>query len=254
MNEPKYPKFENKKKENDNYHFFEEGIFPEKKQKNKSSQKKIQRPNFSLPNEINKKKLPNTQNDDELVPFFAKDYPSSSESKEDICLINSPIPSNTVSYSGGEAEEVEVIEEENEEQSQIKKKINNDKIKNNNINNKNDESGNSIDFYSDLEEEQDRPSKMMSREEVIERIKIQKEKMREEKRKKEEEEKRKKEEEEKRKKEEIEKMKKIQEEKTKKMIEEKKRKEKEEQERKRKELEKRKKEEERKKKEIERQK
>ena len=111
MKDPNYIKFEDNQFQSKKYNFFDEGLFPEradeKKYKNKSSQKKQQKLPLSLPNEINKKKAPNTQNDN-YIPFFAKDYPSSSESKEDICFINSPMPSN----SAGEAEEVEGAEEE----------------------------------------------------------------------------------------------------------------------------------------------
>ena len=125
MKEPRISKFKDNKNQNQDYKFFEEGILPEKKDekklKNKSSQKKNQRPTFSLPNEIDKKLVPNTQKDDDIYPFFAKDYPSSSESKEEICFINSPIPSNTYTYSGGEAEEVEGIEEEDNEDKKVLK-------------------------------------------------------------------------------------------------------------------------------------
>ena len=189
MKEPKYSKFKDNRNQNKNYNFFQEGLFPEKKDekkiKNKSSQKNNQRPIFSLPQQIDRKSIPNTQKEDDILPFFAKDYPSSSESKEDICFINSPLPSKSYTYSGGEAEEIEGIEEEDNED---KSNITNDK-NNNNINNKADNNNNnnvnndkleiSVDYNSELEEELERPSKMMSREEMIERIKIQEEKKKE---------------------------------------------------------------------------
>ena len=179
MKEPKYSKFEDNRNQNKKYNFFQEGLFPEKKDeqklKNKSSQKKNQRPLFSLPQQIDRKSIPNTQKEDDILPFFAKDYPSSSESKEDICFINSPLPSKSYTYSGGEAEEIEGIEEEdNEDRSNIinekKKNVNNKD--NNDNNNANDDLEISVDYNSELEEELERPSKMMSREEMIERIKI----------------------------------------------------------------------------------
>ena len=210
MKEPKYSKFKDNRNQNKNYNFFQEALFPEKKDeqklKNKSSQKKNQHPLFSLPQQIDRKSIPNTQKEDDILPFFAKDYPSSSESKEDICFINSPLPSNTYTYSGGEAEEIEGIEEEdNEDKSNItneKEKKNNKPNNSNNNNNNlnNDEKEKSVDYNSELEEDQDIHSKMMSREEMIERLKIQEEKKREEKRKKEEEERIKREEEKRKKK------------------------------------------------------
>ena len=180
MKEPKYIKYEDNQKASKRYNFFEEGLFPEKEEdkkiKNKSSQKKKQKPPFSMPADIDNKKVPNTQNDD-LLPFFAKNYPSSSESKEEICFINSPTPSKSI--TGDEAEEVEGIEEEDGEDKSNEKYIdvNNEQI------------GQSIDYNSEIEAEQERPYKMMSREEVLERFKRQEEKKREEKRRKEEEEK-----------------------------------------------------------------
>jgi len=210
MKDPNYIKFEDNQFQSKKYNFFDEGLFPEradeKKYKNKSSQKKQQKLPLSLPNEINKKKAPNTQNDN-YIPFFAKDYPSSSESKEDICFINSPMPSN----SAGEAEEVEGAEEEGETQrNKDLGGLENGNEKKYDINN--EEMGLSIDYNSEIEAEQERPSSMMSRTEVIERFKLQEEKKREEKRKKEEEEKKKEEKrrtkEEKKKKEEEEKRKK----------------------------------------------
>ena len=248
MKEPKYIKYEDNQKASKRYNFFEEGLFPEKEEekkiKNKSSQKKKQKPPFSMPADIDNKKVPNTQNDD-LLPFFAKNYPSSSESKEEICFINSPTPSKSI--TGDEAEEVEGIEEEDGEDKSNEKYIdvNNEQI------------GQSIDYNSEIEAEQERPSKMMSREEVLERFKRQEEKKREEKRRKEEEEKKKKEEEEKkkmeeekrkkkeeeekRKKEEQEKKLKLQEERRRKIIEEEKKRQKEEEEQRKKELERKKK-------------
>ena len=204
MKEPKYPKLEDLPKEN-KYNFFEEGIFPEeieeKKRQNKNrSTRKQNRFPLSMPAEL--KKPANTQKDEELVPFFAKNYPPSSESKEDICFINSPIPSDTPDNTG-EAEEVSVEEEESDESenknNKSKKKENNNET-NNNINN--DDFGASVEFNSELEYEYEHPSKMMSREEVQEMIRKNQERKREEQRKREEEEKRKKLEEENRKKEE----------------------------------------------------
>ena len=93
-----------------------------KKMENESLKKDDKRPPFSLPAELEQKSPPKIQNDDDLVPFFAKDYPSSDEEKEEICFINSPIPSETSSI-GGEAEEVEGIEEE-ENQNSIEKNKN----------------------------------------------------------------------------------------------------------------------------------
>ena len=238
MKEPKYQKFQDNH-ENQKYGFIQEGIVPEKedikKLKNKSSKKEAKRPPFSLPAELEQKKPPNTQNDDDLLPFFAKDYPSSDEEKEEICFINSPIPSET-SNIGGEAEEVEGIEEEDNQNSNEK-----------NQNLKNLELGQSIDFNSELEAQQEKPSNYLSREEVLAMYNRQQEKNREEERKleeerkkkeaerkKKEEERKKKEEEEKRKIEE-EKKKKLLEEKRKKIAEEEKKREKEELERKKKE-------------------
>ena len=228
MKEPKFPKLEDLPKDN-KYDFFAEGIFPEEieeKQrlnKNRSTRKQNRFP-LSIPPES--RKPANTQKeDDELLPFFAKNYPPSSESKEDICFINSPAPSDTPDNTG-EAEEVDVDEEEDEESengNNNKKK----KEKNSNINN--EDIGASVEFNSELEYEYEHPSKMMTKEEVREMIRKNQERRREEKRKKEEEEKRK--EEENRKKEEEKKMKeeenKRKEEEKKRKDEEKKRKEKE---------------------------
>ena len=100
-----------------------------------------------MPNDLDNKKIPNTQKDD-LIPFFAKNYSSSSESKEDICFINSPIPSNSNTYTGGEAEEVEGIEEDDkEDKSELSKNNNNKNINSQN----NDELGQSIDYNSEIE-------------------------------------------------------------------------------------------------------
>ena len=237
MKEPKYVKYEEDSKDNQGkrYNFFEEGLFPEKedekKLKNKSSQKKQQKYPFSLP-EQEKKRISNTQKED-LLPFFAKNYPSSSESKEDICFINTPAPSNSNTYSGGEAEEVEGIEEEDEK---------NEKSEEKKINNEDYEL--SVDFNSEIEAEQERPSKTMTREEILSRIKEKKKKDEEEKKKKEEERKKKEEEEkkrkeleEKKKKEREEKLLREQEIKRQKMIEEEKRRQKEEEEKRIKEIE-----------------
>ena len=103
MKEPKYQKLENMPKDN-KYDFFAEGIFPEeieeKKRLNKNRSSKKQNPfPFTIP--LQQKKAPNTQKeDDDLVPFFAKNYPQSSESEQDICFINSPVPSDTPDNSG----------------------------------------------------------------------------------------------------------------------------------------------------------
>ena len=263
MKEPKNHKKEENEAKNKKYNFFEEGLFPEKedikKMKNRSSRKENKRPPFSVPNDLEQKKPPNTQNDDDLLPFFAKDYPSSSDSKEEICFINSPIPSQT-SYNGGEAEEVEGIEEEdNEEKSQItNEKKENEKKENENFKNQNNEEiGQSIDFNSELEAEQEKPSNMITREEFLKSYNKQQEKNKEEERKKEEEEKKRKEEEEiKKEKEEEEKRnkemkikkEKIQQEKRKKIVEDEKRREKNEEDKRKKELEKKKKEDEKKRK------
>lgn len=232
MKEPKYVKYEEDSKDNPGkrYNFFEEGLFPEKedekKLKNKSSQKKQQKFPFSI-HDQDIKRISNTQKDD-LLPFFAKNYPSSSESKEDICFINTPAPSNSNSYSGGEAEEVEGIEEEDDKNEKIEeKKINNEDLEL------------SVDFNSEIEAEQERQSKTMTREEILSRIKEKKKKdeeerkrKEEERKRKEEEEKRKKELEEKKKKEKEEKILREQEIKRQKMIEEEKRRQKEEEKRK----------------------
>ena len=235
MKEPKYVKYEEDSKDNQGkrYNFFEEGLFPEKedekKLKNKSSQKKQQKYPFSIAEQENKR-ISNTQKED-LLPFFAKNYPSSSESKEDICFINTPAPSNSNTYSGGEAEEVEGIEEEDEK---------NDKSEEKKINNEDYEL--SVDFNSEIEAEQERPSKTMTREEILSRIEEKKKRDEDEKRKKEEERKKKEEEEKKRKeleekekKEREEKMLREQEIKRQKMIEEEKRRQKEEEEKRKKE-------------------
>ena len=203
MKEPKYQKLENMPKDN-KYDFFAEGIFPEeieeKKRLNKNRSSKKQNPfPFTIP--LQQKKAPNTQKeDDDLVPFFAKNYPQSSESEQDICFINSPVPSDTPDNSG-EAEEVEVEEEESDEfDEKVVKKNKEKKQNNNNINN--DEIGASVEYNSELEYEYEHPSRMLSREEVQELMRKNQERKREEQRKKEEEEKRKKEEEENKKKEE----------------------------------------------------
>ena len=202
MKEPKFPKLEDIPKDH-KYDFFAEGVFPdtedEKQNKNLGTQKKSRLP-FSLPvNAI--RKVSNTQKDDDLVPFFAKNYPSSSESKEEVCFINSPSPSDTPDNTG-EAEEVDIDESEEDENENNKEKENkNNKNKNEKVvnNNKklilnNEDLGVSIDFNSEMENEYENPSKMMSREEVQElrRIrKLQLEKEEAERKKKEEEEKKK---------------------------------------------------------------
>ena len=230
MKEPKFPKLEDLPKDN-KYDFFAEGIFPEEIEekerlnKNRSTRKQNRFP-LSIPAEA--KKPANTQQDDELLPFFAKNYPPSSESKEDICFINSPVPSDTPDNTG-EAEEVDVDEEEDEESENRNNKGKKKEKNNNNINN--EEIGASVEFNSEMEYDYEHPSKMMTKEEIQEMVRKNQERKREEKRKKEEEERRKKEEEENKKKE-----------------EERKRKE---EERKRKEEEKRRKDEEKKRKENE---
>ena len=182
MKEPKFPKLEDIPKDH-KYDFFAEGVFPdtedEKQNKNLGTQKKSRLP-FSLPvNAI--RKVSNTQKDDDLVPFFAKNYPSSSESKEEVCFINSPSPSDTPDNTG-EAEEVDIDEseeDENENNKEKEKKDNknkNEKVVNNNkkliLNN--EDLGVSIDFNSEMENEYENPSKMMSREEVQELRRIRK--------------------------------------------------------------------------------
>ena len=250
MKEPKRPKFEDNKEQNEQFAFFKDGLLPEKNEikkiKNKSSNKEDKRIPFSLPNNISPKKQIKTQNEEEdLLPYFAKDYPSSSESKEEICFINSPIPSET-SLSRGEAEEVEGIEEEeniekNKNSKKDKKSKENIDIQKNIINEESLISGMSVDYNSELEAEQDKPSSMLTRVEVLEMYNAQQEKNKMEQKKKEEEERRRKEEEEKRrKKEEEEKERREQEEvkrrylehNRKKMIEDEKRRQKEEQEKK----------------------
>ena len=211
MKEPKFPKLEDIPKDH-KYDFFAEGVFPdtddEKREKNLGSHKKSRLP-FSLPVNV-VKKVSNTQKEDDLVPFFAKNYPSSSESKEEVCFINSPSPSDTPDNTG-EAEEVEVDEESDDNENKKEnedKKNKNEKINNNKNNKKlilnNEDLGVSIDFNSEMENEYENPSKMMSREEVQElkrkrKLELQREeeerKRKEEERKKKEEEKKKKEEE-----------------------------------------------------------
>ena len=201
MKEPKFPKLEDIPKDH-KYDFFAEGVFPdtedEKQNKNLGSQKKSRLP-FSLPaNAI--KKVSNTQKDDDLVPFFAKNYPSSSESKEEVCFINSPSPSDTPDNTG-EAEEVDIDESEEDDNENNKEKENKDKNKNQkgfNNNKKlilnNEDLGVSIDFNSEMENEYENPSKMMSREEVQEirrKRKLELERQEAERKKKEEEEKKK---------------------------------------------------------------
>ena len=182
MKEPKFPRLEDLPKDN-KYNFFAEGVFPdsveEKKERNKSAQKKKRLP-FSLP--VEETRPPNTQKEDDLVPFFAKNYPPSSESKEDICFINSPPPSDTPD-NNGEAEEVDVDEEESEENKNGKKIMN--KIDNDDI-------GVSMDFNSEMENEYENPSKLTSREEVQERIRKNQERKKEEQKKKKEKKKRRK--------------------------------------------------------------
>ena len=213
MKEPKFPRLEDLPKDN-KYNFFAEGVFPdsveEKKDRNKSAQKKKRLP-FSLP--VEETRPANTQKEDDLVPFFAKNYPPSSESKEDICFINSPPPSDTPD-NNGEAEEVDVDEEESEEN---KNKKNYNKMDNDDI-------GVSMDFNSEMENEYENPSKLTSREEVQERIRKNQERKKEEQRKKEEEEKRRKELEEKNRKEEEKKRKEKEEKERLKKIEEEKKK------------------------------
>ena len=194
MKEPKFPKLEDPPKDN-KYDFFAEGIFPEEIEEKQSinknlSTRKQNRFPLSIPPES--RKPANIQKEEEeLLPFFlSKNYPPSSESKEDICFINSPVPSKTLDNTG-EAEEVDVDEEEDEESengNNNKKK----KEKNNNINN--EDIGASVEFNSELEYEYEHPSKMMTKEEVREMIRENQERRREEKRKKEEEEKKKEEE------------------------------------------------------------
>ena len=201
MKEPKFPKLEDLPKDN-KYDFFAEGIFPEEIEekerlnKNRSTRKQNRFP-LSIPAEA--KKPANTQQDDELLPFFAKNYPPSSESKEDICFINSPVPSDTPDNTG-EAEEVDVDEEEDEESENRNNKGKKKEKNNNNINN--EEIGASVEFNSEMEYDYEHPSKMMTKEEIQEMVRKNQERKREEKRKKEEEERRKKEEEENKKKEE----------------------------------------------------
>ena len=188
MKEPKFPKLEDIPKDH-KYDFFAEGVFPdtedEKQNKNLGTQKKSRLP-FSLPvNAI--RKVSNTQKDDDLVPFFAKNYPSSSESKEEVCFINSPSPSDTPDNTG-EAEEVDIDESEEDENENNKEKENkdnknkNEKVVNNNkkliLNN--EDLGVSIDFNSEMENEYENPSKMMSREEVQELRRIRKKKKKKE--------------------------------------------------------------------------
>ena len=220
MKEPKFPKLEDIPRDH-KYDFFAEGVFPDTEDQKLDTQKKSRLP-FSLPVNVGKK-ISNTQKDDDLVPFFAKNYPSSSESKEEVCFINSPSPSDTPDNTG-EAEEVDIDESEEDENENNKEKENkdnknkNEKVVNNNkkliLNN--EDLGVSIDFNSEMENEYENPSKMMSREEVqeLKRIrKLQLEKEEAERKKKEEEEKKK---EESKKKKEDELKKKIDEEKKKK--------------------------------------
>ena len=215
MKEPKFPKLEDLPKDN-KYDFFADGILPEeddeKRDKNRSSRKK-NRIQLSLPAD-KFKKIPNTQKDDDLVPFFAKNYPQSSESKEDICYINSPPPSDTPDNTG-EAEEVDLDEEESDEENDNKEKNKKNNNKSNNTNTlNNDEIGVSVDFNSEMEAEYENHSKMTSKEEVMEMIRLNQER-------------KKREERERKEKEEMERKKKLEEEEKKKKEEEKKKKKKE---------------------------
>ncbi len=120
MKEPKFPKLEDIPRDH-KYDFFAEGVFPDTEDQKLDTQKKSRLP-FSLPVNVGKK-ISNTQKDDDLVPFFAKNYPSSSESKEEVCFINSPPPSDTPDNTG-EAEEVEGEESESDEDGNKKDKKN----------------------------------------------------------------------------------------------------------------------------------
>ena len=180
-----------KKNENKENGFFQDGILKEKEDIIKKSQEKDKRPSLNLPPEREPKTKNPENNDDDLLPFFAKDYPTSSEEKEEIIFINSPLPSES-SNVGGEAEEVEGIEKKDNQNSTEKNKPK------------------SIDFNTELEAEQERPSTMITREQVLVLYNKQQEKNREEERRKKEEDEKleldKKKEEERRKKEEKEKL------------------------------------------------
>ena len=120
MKEPKYQKLEYNQNQNKKYSFFQEEILREKEDiknvKNKTPKKDGKKPPFNLSAELEQKKPPNTQNDDDVLSFFTKDYPSSNEEKEEIVLIKTPTPSET-SDIDGEVEEVEGIEEEENQNS-----------------------------------------------------------------------------------------------------------------------------------------
>ena len=215
MKEPKYPKLGELPKDH-KFDFFAEGIFPEeieeKKKQNKIQSTKKQNP-FPFARPIQPKKPPNTQKeDDDLVPFFAKNYPQSSESEQEVCFINSPEPSDTPDNTG-EAEEVEVDEDESDEDDENQDA---NKKKNKQKNNNNEDEFAEHEFTSELEYEYEHPSKMLTREEFQELIRKNQERKREEQRKKEEEEEKRKKEEEANKKKEEEKRKKEKEEKDKK--------------------------------------
>ena len=74
MKEPKYMKFDNNN--SDKLEFFGKSLGPERKEEkriiNQSSQKKKKLP-FSMPSDLDKKPVPNTQNED-FIPFFAKRF------------------------------------------------------------------------------------------------------------------------------------------------------------------------------------
>ena len=192
MKEPKFPKLD-ELPANNKYNFFADGLFPEddaqKSQKNRSVHKKSRFP-FSFPMNYNKK-TSNTQKEDDLVPYFAKDYPPSSESKEEVCLINSPPPSDTPIDTGGEAEEVDLEEDEsdddevdnktknnknfnsknnNNKKKESKKESNNPINNNINMNMNNDNLGFSADYDSEIENEYEKQSRMLTKEEVRELI------------------------------------------------------------------------------------
>ena len=164
MKEPKYPKLGEFPKDH-KFDFFAEGIFPEeieeKKKQNKIQSTKKQNP-FPFARPIQPKKPPNTQKeDDDLVPFFAKNYPQSSESEQEVCFINSPEPSDTPDNTG-EAEEVEVDEDESDEDDENQDA---NKKKNKQKNNNNEDEFADQEFTSELEYEYEHPSKMLTREE-----------------------------------------------------------------------------------------
>lgn len=120
----------------------EESQFPEKEDLNKIEYKNFHKEQrrlpFSIQENISQKKAPNTQNAQNLFPFFANNYPISSESKEEICFINSDIP-----FQSSKSEKAINFENIKEEETDVSIKINI------NSNNKRNESNKEIEKSKD---------------------------------------------------------------------------------------------------------